>query len=51
MTIEKRLEGRCLTLVVGGRLDANTAPELEAELKLDGVRRVRNRRPEFRFRR
>ena len=40
MTIEKRLENGCLTLVVGGRLDTNTAPELESELKLDGVKEV-----------
>ena len=40
MTIEKRLANGCLTLVVGGRLDTNTAPELESELKLDGVKEV-----------
>lgn len=37
MQTEKRLEGGKLTLAPAGRLDTNTAPELEAELKLDGV--------------
>ena len=40
MTIEKRLENGCLTFAVGGRLDTNTAPELEAELELDGASEV-----------
>lgn len=40
MTIEKKIEDGRLTLVVAGRLDTNTAPELEAEVKLDGVTEV-----------
>lgn len=40
MTIERTLEDGRLTLVVSGRLDTNTAPELEAEVKLDGVTEV-----------
>lgn len=40
MTIERTLEDGRLTLLVSGRLDTNTAPELEAEVKLDGVTEV-----------
>jgi len=40
MTIEKKQENGTLTLALAGRLDTNTAPELEAELKLDGVSEV-----------
>ena len=40
MTIEKKQENGTLTLALAGRLDTNTAPELEAELKLDGVGEV-----------
>lgn len=40
MTIEKKLENGTLTLAVAGRLDTNTAPELEGEMTLDGVSRV-----------
>lgn len=40
MTINKELSGGKLTLKVGGRLDTNTSPELEAALKLDGVTEV-----------
>ena len=32
MTIEKKLSGEALTLIVSGRLDTQTAPELESEL-------------------
>ena len=32
MTIEKKINGEEVTLVVSGRLDTQTAPELEAEL-------------------
>ena len=32
MTIEKKLDGEVATLVVAGRLDTQTAPELEKEL-------------------
>ena len=32
MTIEKKINGEAVTLVVSGRLDTQTAPELEAEL-------------------
>ncbi len=40
MQIERQLNGNTLTLKVGGRLDTNTAPDLEAALKLDGVESV-----------
>lgn len=40
MQIEKKLEGGRLTLVVSGRLDTNTSPELESAMKLDGVTEV-----------
>ena len=33
MTIEKKLNGRELTIELAGRLDTTTAPQLEAELK------------------
>ena len=32
MTIEKKINGEAATLIVSGRLDTQTAPELEAEL-------------------
>ena len=39
LNIEKKKEGSKLELVLAGRLDTTTAPELEKELKasLDGV--------------
>ncbi len=37
MTIDRRLDNGTLTLAVAGRLDTNTAPELEAAVKLDGA--------------
>ena len=39
MTINKTLNGSALTIVLEGRLDTTTAPELEAELKqsLSGI--------------
>ena len=40
MNIEKRLEDGKLSLKIAGRLDTNTSPELESELKLDGVREI-----------
>ena len=40
MNIDKKQDEGCLTLKVEGRLDTNTAPELESELKLDGVKEV-----------
>lgn len=40
MTIDKKLENGKLELALSGRLDTNTAPELEGELKLDGVTEV-----------
>jgi len=40
MQIEEKLEGAKLTLKVVGRLDTNTTPDLEAALKLDGVKEV-----------
>ena len=33
MTIEKRLDGATATIVLGGRLDTQTAPELEKALE------------------
>ena len=32
MTIEKKINGEAITLIVSGRLDTQTAPELESEL-------------------
>ena len=40
MEIKKDIEGEKLTLTVGGRLDTNTSPELEAAMALDGVKEV-----------
>ena len=42
MTIEKKLNGEALTLIVSGRLDTQTAPELENELDsaLPGIREL-----------
>ena len=40
MNIEKKQENGKLSLVLTGRLDTNTAPDLEAELKLDGVNEI-----------
>ena len=40
MQIETKLEGEKLTLKVVGRLDTNTTPDLDAALKLDGVKEV-----------
>ena len=42
MTIEKNLNGTELTVLVTGRLDTTTAPELEASLKesFDGVEKL-----------
>ena len=39
MTIEKTVNGTELAIVLSGRLDTTTAPQLETELKasLDGV--------------
>ncbi len=39
MTIDKKQDGSKLTISLEGRLDSNTAPQLEAELKasLEGV--------------
>ena len=39
MTIDKKLEGNSLTVTLAGRLDTNTAPLLETELKqsLNGI--------------
>lgn len=39
MTVSKAADGGALTLTIAGRLDANTAPLLEAEMSgsLDGV--------------
>ena len=35
MTIEKILDGKKMTLLLDGRLDTTTAPQLEADLKTD----------------
>ena len=42
MTIEKNLNGTELTLVIEGRLDTTSAPQLEAELKqsVNGVEKL-----------
>ena len=40
MEVSRNLEGGTLTLAVSGRLDTNTSPELEAEMKLDGAEEV-----------
>lgn len=40
MNIDRKQDEGCLTLKIEGRLDTNTAPELESELKLDGVKEV-----------
>ena len=40
MQIDKQRNGDELTVKVSGRLDTNTAPDLEAALKLDGVSAV-----------
>ena len=40
MDVEKKLEDGTLSLKVSGRIDTNTSPELEAELKLDDVKEV-----------
>ena len=40
MKIDKMQDGERLAYRVEGRLDTNTSPELEAELKLDGVKEV-----------
>ena len=40
MSIDKKMEDGRLTFKVEGRLDTNTSPELEDELKLDGVKEV-----------
>ncbi len=40
MNIEKKLDGGTLTLKVIGRLDTNTSPELEGELKTEGVNEI-----------
>lgn len=39
MNITKNLDGKTLEIVLEGRLDTNTAPELEEELKasIDGI--------------
>ena len=40
MQITKNLSNGRLALALVGRLDTNTAPELEDELKLDGVNEI-----------
>ncbi|MBO7483330.1 MAG: STAS domain-containing protein [Kiritimatiellae bacterium] len=40
MQIEKKIEDGKMTLSLSGRLDTNTSPDLEAEMKLDGINEV-----------
>lgn len=40
MTINKKLENGKLSIKIDGRLDTGTAPELQAELRLDGVSEI-----------
>ncbi|MBO7653509.1 MAG: STAS domain-containing protein [Kiritimatiellae bacterium] len=40
MTIEKKLDNGTLTLRVVGRLDTNTAPQLQDEVRYDGVTKL-----------
>jgi anti-sigma B factor antagonist len=40
MDIDKKLNDGVMTLAVSGRLDTNTSPELEAEVKTDGIKEV-----------
>ena len=40
MTIDRKLENGTLTLAVSGRLDTNTAPDLESEVKTEGVSEI-----------
>ncbi|SNU08280.1 anti-sigma B factor antagonist [Lachnospiraceae bacterium] len=39
LNIEKKTEGKALDLIISGRVDTTTAPELEAEVKnnLEGI--------------
>lgn len=38
MTVNKTLNGDALVIAVAGRIDTTTAPQLEAEVSLDGVK-------------
>ncbi|MBR3085168.1 MAG: STAS domain-containing protein [Kiritimatiellae bacterium] len=40
MNIDKKLENGQLSIALSGRLDTNTSPDLESELKLDGVSEI-----------
>ncbi len=40
MELQKSVDGDKLTVAVNGRLDTLSSPELEAELKLDGVKEL-----------
>lgn len=42
MTIDKTVDGSAVTMVLAGRLDTSTAPQLEAELKqtLPGMKKL-----------
>ena len=42
MTVEKKINGEAATLIVSGRLDTQTAPELEKELDsiLSGIKEL-----------
>jgi len=40
MRIDKKLQDGTLTLALDGRLDTNTSPDLEAAVKLDGVKEL-----------
>ncbi len=40
MTVTKKAEGTALTVILEGRLDTTTAPQLETDLTLDGVEKL-----------
>lgn len=40
MTVEKHVDGDCLTIAVDGAIDTVTAPELQREISLDGVKNL-----------
>jgi len=40
MRIEKKAKGEKLTIALEGRLDTNTAPDLEAAMTLEGVKEL-----------
>lgn len=40
MQIEKKVENATLSVKVSGRLDTNSAPNLESELNFDGIKEI-----------